>query len=164
MSACSACWWPMVDKRVYCMRISSKGEYGLLALFDLAQRYGEGPIQSHDIHIRQGIDENYLNQILILLRKAGLIESVRGPQGGHRLARSPVQITLLDVLMALEGPLLPVDTPRDLAASVEPIDRNVVRGVWFEMRSALESYLGGLTLDDLCQRKRQQSGEVMYYI
>ena len=63
------------------MRISSKGEYGLRALFDLAQRYGEGPIQSHDIHQRQGIDENYLNQILILLRKAGLIESVRGPIG-----------------------------------------------------------------------------------
>ena len=71
------------------MRISSKGEYGLRALFDLAQRYGEGPIQSHDIHLRQGIDENYLNQILIVLRKAGLIDSVRGPQGGHRLARPP---------------------------------------------------------------------------
>jgi Rrf2 family protein len=69
------------------MRISSKGEYGIRALFDLAQRYGEGPIQSRDIHLRQGIDENYLNQILLSLRKAGLLESIRGPQGGHRLAR-----------------------------------------------------------------------------
>ncbi|MFO7169688.1 MAG: Rrf2 family transcriptional regulator, partial [Chloroflexota bacterium] len=95
------------------MRISSKGEYGLRAMLDLAQRYGEGPVQSRDIHLRQGVDENYLNQILILLRRAGLIESVRGPQGGHRLARPPTQISVLEALIALEGPLLPSDSGRD---------------------------------------------------
>jgi Rrf2 family transcriptional regulator, cysteine metabolism repressor len=146
------------------MRISSKGEYGLRALFDLAQRYGEGPIQSHEIHQRQGIDENYLNQILILLRKAGLIESVRGPQGGHRLARPPAQITLLEALVALEGRLLPDDLGRDGSPSLEPIDRELLRDVWLGARRALEDYLGGITLDDLCQRKRQRVGEVMYYI
>ena len=146
------------------MRISSKGEYGLRALFDLAQRYGEGPIQSHDIHLRQGIDENYLNQILIVLRKAGLIDSVRGPQGGHRLARPPAQITLLDALVALEGPLLPSDGGRDCAAPAEPIDRELVRDIWSGARQVLESYLGGITLDDLCQRKHRRIGEVMYYI
>src|SRR5215217_8526630 len=111
------------------MRISSKGEYGLRALFDLTQRYGAGPVQSHDIHQRQGIDENYLNQILIVLRKAGLIESVRGPQGGHRLARPPAQIDLLEVLVSLEGPLLPSDAGRDGPPSSEPIDRDVVRDI-----------------------------------
>jgi len=145
------------------MRISSKGEYGLRALFDLAQHYGEGPIQSHEIHERQGIDENYLNQILILLRKAGLIESVRGPQGGHRLARPPAQIDLLEVLVSLEGPLLPADAGRD-GLPGEPLDRDVVRDVWDGARAALQSYLQGITLDDLCQSKRQKSGEVMYYI
>src|ERR1044071_10275970 len=94
------------------MRISSKGEYGLRALFDLAQHYGEGPVQSRDIHERQDIDENYLNQILISLRKAGLIESVRGPQGGHRLARPPAQITLLEVVTAVQGPPPPSRSPR----------------------------------------------------
>jgi Rrf2 family protein len=146
------------------MRISSKGEYGLRALFDLAQRYGEGPIQSHDIHQRQGIDENYLNQILILLRKAGLIESVRGPQGGHRLARPPAQITLLEAVVALEGPILPPDAGRDGAVVGEPVDRALVRDVWGGAREALESYLGGITLEELCHRKRQRVGEVMYYI
>ena len=146
------------------MRISSKGEYGLRALFDLAQHYGEGPVQSRDIHLRQGIDENYLNQILISLRKAGLIESMRGPQGGHRLARPPAQITLLETLLALEGPLLPAEAGRDNLAPAEPLDREIVRGVWDELRAALERHLGGVTLDDLCQRKRQMSGEVMYYI
>jgi Rrf2 family protein len=146
------------------MRISSKGEYGLRALFDLAQHYGKGPIQSHEIHERQGIDENYLNQILILLRKAGLIESVRGPQGGHRLARPPAQIDLLEVLVSLEGPLLPADPGRDGLSPREPLDRDIVRDVWDGARATLENYLRGITLDDLCQSKRHKSGEVMYYI
>lgn len=146
------------------MRISSKGEYGLRALFDLAQRFGKGPIQSHDIHMRQGIDENYLNQILISLRKAGLIESVRGPQGGHRLARPPAQITLLEVLVALEGPLLPTEIGRDGLATEDPLDRDMIRAVWAGARATIEEYLRNLTLDDLCQRKRRKAGEVMYYI
>ncbi len=145
------------------MRISSKGEYGLRALLDLAQHHGIGLIQSREIHLRQGIDENYLNQILILLRRAGLIESVRGPQGGHRLARPPAQITLLDAISALEGPLLPVDTSRDIQ-SCDQIDRDIVRGVIVGARHALHDCLAQMTLDDLCQRKRQLSQEAMYYI
>jgi Rrf2 family transcriptional regulator, cysteine metabolism repressor len=146
------------------MRISSKGEYGLRALFDLAQHYGAGPVQSRDIHLRQGIDENYLNQILISLRKSGLIESVRGPQGGHRLARSPAQITILEALSALEGPLLPAEAGRDSLVPAEPLDRELVRDVWDELRASLKRYLAGVTLDDLCQRKRAQVGEMMYHI
>jgi Rrf2 family protein len=145
------------------MRISSKSEYGLRALFDLAQRYGEGPIQSRDIHERQGIDENYLNQILILLRKAGLIDSLRGPQGGHRLSREPSKITILDALVALEGPLMPPDSGAESAA-INVIDREIIRGVWQNMREVLQAHLGSVTLEDLCQRKRLREGEVMYYI
>ena len=146
------------------MYISSKGDYGIRALFDLAQHYGKGPIQSRDIHLRQGIDENYLNQILISLRKSGLIESVRGPQGGHRLARPPAQITILEVLVALEGPLLPTEAGRDSLVPSEPLDRELVREVWDELRASLERYLAAVTLDDLAQRKRAQTGEMMYHI
>jgi Rrf2 family protein len=146
------------------MRISSKGEYGLRALLDLAQRYGDGPIQSRDIHERQGIDENYLNQILILLRRSGLIESIRGPQGGHRLARPPSQIGILEALLALEGPLLPADSGRDTPVPTEPLDRELIREVWDSTRALIERHLSSITLDDLCQRKRQRTGEIMYYI
>jgi Rrf2 family transcriptional regulator, cysteine metabolism repressor len=146
------------------MRISTKGEYGLRALFDMAQRYGLGPVQSHDIARRQGIDENYLNQILILLRKAGLIESVRGPQGGHLLARPPQQIALSEVIAVLEGPVLPVDSARESVSPGEPSDPELIREVWDGLRSTVEAYLGQVTLDDLCQRKRQREGQVMYYI
>ncbi|MFL5800316.1 MAG: RrF2 family transcriptional regulator [Roseiflexaceae bacterium] len=146
------------------MRISSKGEYGLRALFDLAQHYGEGPVQSRDIHLRQGIDENYLNQILISLRKAGLIESIRGPQGGHRLARPSAQISILDAVLALEGPLLPADAGRDNVTSAEPADRELIRELWDELRAVLEQRLASITIEDLVQRKRERAGEVMYYI
>lgn len=147
------------------MRISKKGEYGVRAMFDLAQHRGEGPVQSHDIARRQGIDENYLNQILILLRKAKLIESLRGPQGGHLLARTPNQVTLLEVLTVLEGPLMPDETSSpESAAATQPGDQELVRQVWGELRCAVEKVAGNITLDDLCQRKRQQAGEVMYYI
>ena len=146
------------------MRISKKGEYGVRAMFDLAQRYGEGPVQSHDIAGRQGIDENYLNQILILLRKAKLIDSLRGPQGGHMLARAPEQISLLDVLTVLEGPLLPDEAGSEGEHASEPGDQALVRQTWSEIREAVERVAGGITLDDLRQRKREQAGEVMYYI
>lgn len=146
------------------MRISTKGEYGLRALFDMAQRYGQGPIQSHDIAHRQGIDENYLNQILILLRKAGMIESVRGPQGGHMLARPAAQITLAEVISVLEGPVLPVDSARETTIPGEPTDPEIIRAVWDDLRATVEAFLAGVTLDDLCQRKRQRDGQVMYYI
>ncbi len=146
------------------MRISSKGDYGLRALFDLAQHYGEGPVQSDDIATRQGIPGNYLNQLLITMRRAGLIESMRGPQGGHMLARSPEAITLLDILVTLEGPLLPTEPTRDdLVASV-PEDHDFVAEVWLGLRHRIEGVLATLTLDDLCQRKRERSGHAMYHI
>jgi Rrf2 family cysteine metabolism transcriptional repressor len=146
------------------MRISSKGDYGLRALFDLAQRYGEGPVQSDEIATRQGIPVNYLNQLLITMRRAGLIESLRGPQGGHMLARRPDAITLLDALTALEGPLLPSEPTRDDLSPTQPDDHLLVDRVWDELRGRIEQLLAETTLDDLCQRKRQQSGDVMYYI
>ncbi len=146
------------------MRISSKGDYGLRAIFDLAQHYGEGPIQSEAIATRQGIPVNYLNQLLITMRRAGLIESLRGPQGGHMLARRAEAITLLDILTALEGPLLPAEPTREDLSPGLPEDRDLVDEVWTELRMRFEQVLRETTLDDLCQRKRKRNGDVMYYI
>jgi Rrf2 family protein len=146
------------------MRISSKGDYGLRALFDLAQHYGEGPVQSEAIATRQGIPVNYLNQLLITMRRAGLIESLRGPQGGHLLARKPDSISLLEALTVLEGPLLPEEGAREGNGPTQPEDRDIVDGIWADLRQHLERYLADLSLEDLCQRKRQHSGQVMYYI
>src|SRR5437868_14365872 len=89
------------------MRLSSKTDYGLRALIDLALHESGLPVQGHDIATRQGIPESYLNQLLILLRRAGLIRSVRGPQGGHHLARPLRAISIADVVSALDGPAMP---------------------------------------------------------
>ncbi len=144
------------------MRISSKGDYGLRALFDLAQHYGQGWVQSDEIARRQHIPVNYLNQMLIMLRKAELIESQRGPQGGHRLARAPEHITLLDAFEALEGTLIIAEQTRD-DDSTYP-DAVYVDAVWQQVRDTLATTLQQTTLGDLCERKRQQTGFVMYHI
>ena len=85
------------------MRMSSQVEYGLRAMLDIAIHGTTSPVQARDIHQRQQIDEHFISQILLMLRRAGLIESLRGRQGGHRLARSPEQITLLEIIEAVEG-------------------------------------------------------------
>jgi Rrf2 family protein len=146
------------------MRISNKGDYALRALFDLAQHIGQGPVQSDEIATRQGVPVNYLNQLLITMRRAGLIESLRGPQGGHMLARPPEAITLRDILVALDGPLLTGETARDDLNPTMPEDHALVDEFWCELRGRIEELLGAISLDDLCQRKRQRDGNVMYYI
>jgi Rrf2 family transcriptional regulator, cysteine metabolism repressor len=146
------------------MRISSKSDYGLRALFDLAQQSGQAPVQSEAIATRQGIPVNYLNQLLIMMRRAGLVESVRGPQGGHRLARPPEQISLRDVLTALDGPLLASEGPREHHSAAVPEDQELIDAVWDELRDRVDGLLGKITLEELCQRKRSREGQVMYYI
>lgn len=144
------------------MRISSKGDYGLRALLDLALHFGQGPVRSRDIAERQAIDEHYLNQLLIQLRRAGLVQSLRGPQGGHLLAHTPQEITLRMAIEALEGPLVAlVDSAQP---APRPAEAAVLNEVWDGLRSALEIYLDSLTLDDLVQRKRQRDSQMMYYI
>ncbi|NTW01956.1 MAG: Rrf2 family transcriptional regulator [Oscillochloris sp.] len=146
------------------MRISNKSDYALRALFDLAQHIGRGPIQSDEIARRQGVPVNYLNQLLITLRRAGLIESMRGPQGGHMLARAPENITLRDILIAIDGPLLTSESTRDDRIPTVPEDYDLVDEIWAGLRNKLELVLTAITLDTLCQRKRQHAGNVMYYI
>ncbi|NTV63683.1 MAG: Rrf2 family transcriptional regulator [Oscillochloris sp.] len=146
------------------MRISNKGDYALRALFDLAQHVGKGPVQSDEIAARQGIPVNYLNHLLIPLRRAGLIESLRGSQGGHLLARPPEAITMLDILTAIEGTLLISDPSRDDLIPTAPEDRELIDDLWSGLRHKLEILLAAITLDDLCQRKRQRAGNIMYYI
>lgn len=144
------------------MRISSKGDYGLRALLDLALHYGQGPIRSREIAERQAIDEHYLNQLLIQLRRAGLVQSVRGPQGGHVLAREPGEIRLLEALYALEGPL--VQLAEGMQPSPQRDEAAVLDEMWCGLRSTVETYLAAHTLDDLIQRKREREGQTMYYI
>lgn len=91
------------------MKISTKGRYGLRALIDLAQYSEIEPVSINSIATRQGISERYLEQLMTLLKKAGLIKSIRGAGGGYVLAEEMSEISVGDVLRALEGSLEPVE-------------------------------------------------------
>src|SRR5688572_23414336 len=90
-----------------------RADYGARAIIDLAQHYGQGLTQTAEIAARQRIPESYLEQLLTTLRKAGLVRSVRGPAGGHELARSPANLTLGDIMDVLEGVSSPAAPPDD---------------------------------------------------
>ncbi|MCF6309472.1 MAG: Rrf2 family transcriptional regulator [Sulfurimonas sp.] len=90
--------------------ISTKGTYGLAAICELRKRTEESPMQTKEIALNAKIPQNYLEQLLGKLRRAGIIKSIRGAKGGYILARSPEEITVLDILVALEDDLKIVDT------------------------------------------------------
>ena len=88
------------------MRLSTRGRYGLKAMYQLACHYGEGPISLNSIAEEQDLSENYLEQLVATLRKEGLLNSVRGAQGGYMLAKPPEDITVGNILRTLEGDLV----------------------------------------------------------
>jgi len=93
--------------------ISTKGSYGLAAICELSKHYGESVMQIRDIAANADIPQNYLEQLLGKLRRAGIVESIRGAKGGYRLARDPKEIKVLDILIALEDDLKIVDAKVD---------------------------------------------------
>src|SRR5687767_6093475 len=127
------------------MRISTKGEYGLRALFDLAQHDGEGPVQSAQIAQPQQTPENYLRHLLLITRNSGLVRSNRGPQGGHMLARSAGEINLGEVLTALEGPFLPMECVDADFTDCALLDMCVIRDVWRDLKAATDDVLSSTT-------------------
>lgn len=131
------------------MRMSSQVEYGLRAMLDIATHGNENPVQARDIHQRQQIDEHFISQILLMLRRAGLIESLRGRQGGHRLARSPEQITLLEIIEAVEG----CDDSHERPLNSAVVDASVVRDMWQAAREQARQMLVHVTLADLRDRR-----------
>lgn len=130
------------------MRVSTRGRYGLRAMFELARGFGEGPLLMSDIAERQGLSRKHLHALLTSLKSAGLVRSVRGPGGGFVLTRSPGQIRLSEVLRALEGPLSLVDCVAD-RRSCDRANRCVARNVWQELSGTIEEVLDNVTLEDM---------------
>src|SRR5437868_5481946 len=128
-----------------------RSDYGTRAVIDLALQYGAGPVQSAEIAGRQAIPEAYLEQLLTSLRKAGLIKSIRGPRGGHELARPPAEVTLCEVVTALDGPLDVESPPADPVLRDVPA-ACVIREVWVQVVDASAQVLRSVTLDVLAQR------------
>ena len=143
------------------MHVSAKADYGLRAILELSMAYGRGTIQSADIAASQNIPESYLVQLLNQLRKAGLIRSVRGPRGGHELARRPDEMTVGDVLAVLDGPLdlLGRGEERPVSGSDE-----LFREVWSDVESAIQTVLGTVTFAELTSRHQKRHSNITFRI
>jgi Rrf2 family protein len=137
------------------MRVSTRSDYGLRALIELAGNYGGGPLQSSEIALRRHIPEQYLDQLLTTLRKAGFIRSIRGPAGGHELVRDPSQLCVRDVIESLEGSLAPVpwlDEPAEMTDHPHACGQ---REIWERIREATGDILGSYSVADLLEREPQ---------
>jgi Rrf2 family protein len=145
------------------MKLSTKGEYGLLAAIDLALHSGGGPVQSFQIAERQKIPKQYLDQLLLMLKKAGLIESSRGRQGGYQLARPANEISLFEIVTALEGPIENVNFVGKSSHGRTAI-QEMLRDIWTDLVSHSVEILKGQTLDEFCDRHRKIQEQLMYYI
>jgi Rrf2 family protein len=130
------------------MKLSTRSRYGTRMLLDMAQNYGDGPLHLTNIANRQGISVKYLEQIIIPLKKANYVRSVRGPKGGHVLARAPEEITVGEIVTLLEDGLRLVEcTERP-----ETCDRSetcATRHIWREAARAMIAKLNSITLADL---------------
>lgn len=147
------------------MRISTRGRYGVRALEELALHYGEGPLLIKDIAKNQGISQYYLEQIILVLKAAGVVKSIRGSKGGITLARPPYQIKLSEALQVLEGSVAPVECVDDIQACSRSAFC-VSRDIWVEMKQAIDQILQSKTLQDLVDqhKKKGQPESEMYYI
>ena len=135
------------------MRISTKGDYGVRALIDLALYGGEGPVQRAEIARRAQIPESYLDHLLAQLRRGGFIRSTRGPGGGHELAHEPKDICLLHVLESLEGSLAPLACLEDESPGHEHDAICGQQWVWREIYDSVRQRLSEVSLADLAERE-----------
>ncbi len=139
------------------MRFSAKGEYGVMAILELALSSGQGPVQVRNIAVRQGIPVRFLEQVMSTLKKAGLVESIRGAQGGYILSRPSTEISLAQVLEAIDGPIRPMDCVSGEKTSLCHQAKDcVVKDVWEEVKVSIAGVLNSITLNDMCERKRKK--------
>ena len=134
------------------MKISTKGQYALEALMDLQLHAVDGQESLRNIAARRGISEHYLEQIFTLLRKAGIVESIRGAQGGYRLAREPYNITAGEIIRSAEGSLYPVKcvgSKGEDKTCCPMLDRCVTRPLWAKIAFEIDSVVDGVTLEEL---------------
>jgi len=140
------------------VKISTKGRYGLRILIDLATHDPAKPRLIRDIAQSQQISEKYISRLVINLRRAKLIRSVRGVNGGFHLAKLLEQITLLEVLETMEGPISVVDCVR----SPEKCKRQTLcpaRSIWTELNDGIRELTSKITLDDILNAYRRQNAE-----
>jgi Rrf2 family protein len=147
------------------MKISTKIRYGTRAMLELASRYGEGPIELKEIARRENVSLKYLEQVIVPLRTAGLVKSVRGSKGGYSLAKPPSEVCLKDLVEILDGPIHLIECLNDPRVC-QRIPSCVTRDIWKEVSEAICGIFRSITLEDMVRRRREKEGLIppMYQI
>lgn len=138
------------------MKISTRGRYALRFMIDLAQHNNGDFIALKDVSARQNISIKYLEQITSLLSKFGLLISVRGPQGGYKLARKPTQYTIGQILRITEGSLVPVSCLETETNTCPRKETCQTLSLWEGLGKAVNDYLDSITLEDLVNENTPQ--------
>ena len=149
------------------MKVSLRATYGIMAAVDLAMHLGTAPVQAKSIARRQSIPARFLEQVLHSMKKAGLVSSLRGAQGGYVLSKKPSEVSIAEILEALDGPLLP---PLGGAgrAQVRRLGKPelLLGKVWEQVYQAEREVLEAISVEKLAgeQRVLEQERSLMYHI
>lgn len=150
------------------MKVTFKATYGILAALDLAMHNGISPVQAKAIARRHAMPLRFLEQVLHAMKKAGLVESLRGARGGYLLGKLPAEISLAEIVEALDGPLTPSPARRTAGRSGREPRKpdSLLAGVWERVRQAELGVLNSVTLKELVERHQQleQERALMYHI
>ncbi len=150
------------------MKLTLKASYGVMAAVDLALHNGTAPVQAKAIAKRHAIPARFLEQVLTALKKAGLVDSQRGAQGGYLLTKRPADVSLADIVEALDGPIpsFPKQWPVSRLGPQKRRRESVLANVWERLRQAELSVLSTVTLKELAERheRLEQEQVLMYHI
>lgn len=139
------------------MKISTKGRYALRLMLDLALNNNGEPVQIKDISVRQNISNKYLEQIVSALNKAGMVRSIRGPQGGYMLAKKPADYTVGDILRVMEGSMAPVSCLEFEENTCPRENTCATLMVWKRLDEAIKGVIDSITLENLVEEQMSKS-------
>ncbi len=144
------------------MKLSTRSRYGLKAVVDLAVYYGNGPVSLPQLAGAQGISESYLEQLLRALRNGGIVETVRGAQGGYSLGRAPNQISVEQVLAVLEGTTAVVDCVDTDSNGCKNACSCSARPLFLKLQNKINGVLSETSVQDLAEDYIEQKRRLVY--
>ena len=138
------------------MMVSTKGRYALTVMVDLAKLEGDGYVSLADIAERENLSMKYLESIISILNKGGLLRSLRGKKGGYRLARKPSEYNISEILLLTEGTLAPVNRIMQDGVECEKAATCSTLPLWAGLDKVIEKYLSDITLEDIINGNRKK--------
>ncbi len=143
----------MIKQEAFTVKISTKGRYALRMMVDIAEHQKDGYVTLKDVALRQDISKKYLEQIALHLSQAGMLRAVRGYQGGYMLTKPASEYSVYAILQVVEGSMAPVTCLEQQPINCPRCDSCKTLDVWQGLQQLITDYLGGITLDDVIERR-----------